>query len=446
VLIGAALAIAPALMVTIANDLSPGQQLLVAGSASAQVKANNLHAKEERKFPSISEAFGKRIQEAAAALQPPDDSKDKPNPKKTLEILNELAQRKNNEYEQVLLYQYSGYGYLAQENYAKAIDSFKRVLTLSPNMPVATEAQTMLIIGQLYAQTEEPKKALDTLLKWVNYVDTLRPEQSYMFAALYYQLEDEKNALANVTEAIKNQEAAGKVPVEGWYQMQLGLYFTKERYNEALPILEKVVKYYSKPKYWKQLAQIYRVVGRDKDSLSAYEATYIMGGLDQEKDLLNLSYLFLDADVPYKAAKVLSKGIYETKIIDPTAKNLKLLADAYRWAQESKESLVEYEKAANKSTDGELLMGLASAYLAVDNFADAAKWGKEALAKGRSDIKRLDLANFVVGQAELELKHYDSAVKFFNDASKDPRSAKTAQQWVIYAQKEKEKAAIGNAE
>ncbi len=442
-LLAAAIVVSPAIVSSIAAQVAPGQQLLASGSAYAQVKANNKHANEQRKFPNVTEAFGKRIQEAANELQPPDDSNKKSNPKAALAILAELAQRpKNNEYEKVLLNQYSGYAYLAQENYTKAIESFNKVIALVPNLPVATEAQTLLMIGQLYSQQENPKKALETLLKWTNYVDSLRPEQSYMFAALYYQLEDNKNALLNINEAIKNQEALGKVPSESWYQMQLGLYFDKEQYKEGLPILEKLIKYYSSPRYWKQLSQVYRVIGRDKESLSALEACYLQGGLEKEKDLINLAYLFLDAEVPFKAAKVIKKGIYDSKVIEPTAKNLKLLADSYRLAQNSKESLVEYEKAAAKSTDGELIIGLAGAYLANDKFADASKWGKEALSKGRSSIKRVDQANFVVAQAELEMKHYDEAIKYFREAGKDARSAKTAGQWVSYTEKEKEKAQL----
>ena len=442
-LLAAAIVVSPAIVSSIAAQVAPGQQLLASGSAYAQVKANNKHANEQRKFPNVTEAFGKRIQEAANELQPPDDSNKKSNPKAALAILAELAQRpKNNEYEKVLLNQYSGYAYLAQENYTKAIESFNKVIALVPNLPVATEAQTLLMIGQLYSQQENPKKALETLLKWTNYVDSLRPEQSYMFAALYYQLEDNKNALLNINEAIKSQEALGKVPSESWYQMQLGLYFDKEQYKEGLPILEKLIKYYSSPRYWKQLSQVYRVIGRDKESLSALEACYLQGGLEKEKDLINLAYLFLDAEVPFKAAKVIKKGIYDSKVIEPTAKNLKLLADSYRLAQNSKESLVEYEKAAAKSTDGELIIGLAGAYLANDKFADASKWGKEALSKGRSSIKRVDQANFVVAQAELEMKHYDEAIKYFREAGKDARSAKTAGQWVSYTEKEKEKAQL----
>lgn len=435
------LAASPLIVEKAVNAAAPNENLLVISSVQAQVKPKNKHVGEQRKFPNVTESFGKRIQQAAEALQPPEGSNAKPNPKQTLQILNELSAKGNaNPYEQVLLAQYAGYAYLADENYAKAIESFGKVLKLVPNMPVATEAQTYLTLGQLYSAEENPKKGLEMLLKWTEYVDSLKPDQQYMFASLYYQLEDSKNALLNINEAVKNQEALGKVPNETWYLLQRGLYFEKEDFKNGLVVLEKLIRHYPKAQYWKQLSQVYRMEDRANESLSALETCYLMGGLDSEKDLLNLAYSYLEAETPYKATKVLNKGIYETKKIEPTAKNLKLLADSYRLSQDVKKSLGEYEKAAQKSTDGELIIGLAQAHLANDNFKEASKWGREALKKG--GIKRVDQANFTVAQAEFEMKHFDEAIKFFREAGKDARSSKTASQWISYAEREKQKAEI----
>jgi len=439
--LAAILAVTPMFVGLTVNTLAPNQTFFAAGIAHAQVKAKNKKF-DERKFPNVSESFGKRIQEAAALLQPPEESGNKPNPKKTISVLGELEANKSkyNAYELALLYQYYAYAYLGLENYAKSIEYLNKVMGQTPNMPVATEAQSLKMMGQLYSAEENPKKALETLLRWTDYVAELRPVDSYLFATLYYQLEDNANALLNINEAVKNQEALGKIPAEAWYILQRGLYFDKEDYKNGLVVLEKLIKYYPKAQYWKQLSQVYRVMDRDKESLNALEVAYMMGGLTSEKDLVNLSYLFLDAEVPYKAVKVLNKGIYTDKVIEPTAKNLKLLADAHRLAQNHKDSLVEYEKAAQKSTDGELIIGLAGAYLVNDKFKDASKWGRDALKKG--GIKRVDQANFIVAQAEFELKNYDEAIKFFKEAGKDARSTKAAKQWVDFATKEKQKAEL----
>tara|TARA_R100000656_G_scaffold116990_2_gene90239 strand:+ start:91 stop:1464 length:1374 start_codon:yes stop_codon:yes gene_type:complete len=433
-LLAGVIAVSPLFIGKAVDAVVPGAVEI--SSAVAQVRAKNKHAGEQRKFPNVTESFGKKITEAAGYLQPQDETV-KPDPRKAMQLLNEMAANsaKANAYELVLLHQYTGYAHLGSENYAKAIESFNKMLAQSPNMPIGTEAATIRIVGQLYSQVDNPKKALETLLKWTEYEDTLKPEDSYMFSTLYYQLEDNRNALLNINEAVKNQEAAGKVPAESWYILQRGLYFDKEDYKSGLVVLEKLIKHYPKAQYWKQLSQVYYVVDRPKDSLYAFETCYLMGGLTSEKDIIRLASMYLEAEVPYKAAKALKKGIYTDKIVEPTAKNLKLLADSLRLAQNAKESLVEYEKAATKSTDGDLIIGLAQAYLATDKFKDASKWGRQALKAGK--LKRVDHANLTVAQAEFELKNFEEAIKFFKEAGKDARSSKVAAQWVDYSQREK---------
>lgn len=442
-LLAGLIAVTPVLANNVLSTVAPGVQVSV---VQAQVKAKNKYAgAQQRKFPNVTESFGKKITEAANFLQPQDETV-KPDPRKAMQLLNQMEANsaKANPYEKVLLHQYMGYAYLGVENYAKAIESFNKMLALSPNMPLATESSTIRIVGQLYSQLDNPKKALETLLKWTDYAEKLKPEDSYMFATLYYQLDDNKNALLNINEAVKAQEAAGKVPAESWFILQRGLYIDKEDYKSTLVVLEKLIKHYPKAQYWKQLSQLYRMLDRTNDALHAMETCYLMGGLTTERDLVNLAYSFLEAETPYKAAKVLKKGIYTDKIVEPTAKNLKTLADALRLAQNSKESLVEYERAAAKSTDGELIIGLAQAYLANDKFKDASKWGRDALRKG--GIKRVDYANLTVAQAEFELKNYDEAIKFFREAGKDARSSKVAAQWIAFCEREKKKQELANEE
>jgi tetratricopeptide (TPR) repeat protein len=433
-LLAGIVAVSPLLVSRAIDVVAPGAVSI--SSAMAQVTAKNKHASEQRKFPNVSESFGKKITEAANYLQPADESV-KPDPRKAMQLLNEMEANKAklNAYELVLLYQYGGYAHLGTESYAKAIESFNKMLAQTPNMPVATEASTIRIVGQLYSQMDNPRKALETLLKWTDFADSIKPEDSYMFSTLYYQLEDNKNALLNINEAVKNQEAAGKIPSESWYILQRGLYFDKEDYKSGLVALEKLIKYYPKAQYWKQLSQVYYVVERQKDSLHALETCYLMGGLTTEKDIIRLASMYLEEEVPFKAAKVLKKGIYTDKVVEPTAKNLKLLADSLRLAQNSKESLAEYEKAAEKSKDGDLIIGLAQAYLATDKFKEASKWGRQALKAGK--LKRVDHANLTVAQAEFELKNFDEAVKFFKEAGKDARTSKVASQWVAFSQREK---------
>mgnify|MGYP003577371884 FL=1 len=165
-LLAGIIAVSPLFVGKAVDVVAPGA--LEISSAVAQVKAKNKYAGEQqRKFPNVSESFGKKITEAANYLQPQDESV-KPDPRKAMQLLNEMAANsaKANAYELVLLNQYTGYAHLGNENYAKAIESFNKMLAQTPNMPLATEASTIRIVGQLYSQMDNPKKALETLLKW----------------------------------------------------------------------------------------------------------------------------------------------------------------------------------------------------------------------------------------------------------------------------------------
>lgn len=441
-LLATLLVASPALLSFTANSINPEQTVFSIGVVQAQVKAKNKQF-EKRTLPGTSESVSKKLQEAYEFLQPADATK-KPQPKRVIEILSAIPTAKLNPTELAKIHQISAYAYAGQENYAKAIESFNKLLALSPNISVADEQQTLLILSQLYGAQENPKKALETLLKWTDYVAEIKPDQYNIFSSLYYQVDDKNNALLNINEAVRLQEAAGKVPNENWYGMQRSLYLEKEDYKNTLKVVEKLITHYSKPSYWKTLSQLHGMLENPEERLAALEACYLMGGLTGERDLTSLAALLWEMEAPYKAAKVMEKGIYTDKIIEPNAKNLKFLADVLRAAREDKKSLVEYEKAAQKSTDGDLILGLAEMYMLNDKFTEASKWAKEALTK-TSSLKRPDRANMTVGQAEYELKHFDTAISYFAKAAKDERSAKYARQWIAAAEREKKKAEIAAA-
>jgi tetratricopeptide (TPR) repeat protein len=434
-LIAGVLTITPVLSVLVADTLVPGQSFVTLGMAHAQVKARN-KTFEARRLPGSSQSFNKDLSEVSNFLQPPEDSTDKPSPTKALEVLNRMTRGidKLNPYETALLYQFTAYAYYGNEDYPRARQNFEKLLAQSPNIPVTMEAATVKTVAQLYQQEENYKKALELMLKWTDYVSEISPDEHYLFAALYYQLGDTNNALLNINEAVRAQEAAGKIPSESWYTFQRGIYFEREDYKNGVVVVEKLVRHYPKASYWRQLSQIYGLLNREKDKLGALEAAYVMGGVTAERELIVLASYFLEAEVPYKAAKVLDKGINKDKSIEPTAKNLELLANSWRAAAEYKKSLVEMEKAAQKSEEGDLLYTLATLYSSNDRYKDAVRVGKQALTR---KVRRPDQVHLTVGGAHLELGEFDEAVKAFKEAAKDERSKRLADQWTNYAQREK---------
>ncbi len=420
----------------LADTVAPGQTLLTAGQAHAQVKAGN-KTFEARRLPGVSQSFAKDLSEVSGLLQPEEGSGQQPNPDRALEVLNRVARGidKLNPYEVAQLHQFFAYTYYTKEDYRRARESFEKVLAQSPNIPLPMEASTLLTLSQLYGQEENYRKSLDLLLKWTDYVSEIRPDQHYLFGSLYYQLGDARNAQLNINEAVRAQEAAGRVPSESWYSFQRGIYLEQEDYQSAVPVIYKLIRHYPNASHWTQLAQIFAILGRDKDKVAALETAYLMGGVTNERQLVVLASYFIEAEAPYKAAKLLDKAINRDKTVEPTAKNLELLANSWRAAQEYSKSLVEMEKAAQKSENGNLLHTLASLYNANDRYKDAIRVARQALNKG--GLNRPDQVYMIIGAANIELGEFDDAITAFKEAGKDSRSKRIADQWVNFAEREK---------
>lgn len=354
--------------------------------------------------------------------------------------LNELRDKEGrgalNSYEMANLYNLYAFIYFTKEDYDKALGAYEQVIK-QEDIPYAMEVNTKFTIAQLYFVKEDWRKGVNTLLDWFKLKEELgEPVGANAHALLsqgYYQLGDQRKSLQHVEIAIDDYKQKGKVPKEQWWGLQRYLYFEKNDIKKVVEILEETLKYYQKKAYWQQLAAMYGELKREKDMVSAMETAYVQDLLDKEKELINMAYLFLSVEVPYKAGKVIDKGI-KTKQIEATSKNLELLANSWRQAQEIKRAIPEMREAARKSDEGELWARLGNIYLDNDEFEKAAEAVRNGLKKG--GIKRPDTAQLVLGMAEFNLKNYEEARKAFREAKKNDRSKVYAEQWIQFMDRE----------
>ncbi|MFV8781231.1 tetratricopeptide repeat protein [Microbulbifer sp. SA54] len=419
------LVLAPAVSVTVLEAV--GVSAPFAQAQAAEQKTRKTPAMRESAFKYLGKA-----QEAADAQNWP----------AALAALKEMEAGKSklNGYEAAQMYYFYGFVYYSMEKYPQAITYYKQVLQQGEeNLPVALEVGTLQTIAQLYFVTEDYKQAVNYLNKWFAASDTVTADSYALRGQAYYQMGDNNDkALADMNQAVSMYEKEGKVPKENWYSLQRFLYYEKNDYKQVTNILEKLVKHYPKGEYYKQLAGMYGELKREDDMLHMMEAAYVAGALEKEKELLNMAYLFMGAEMPYKGAKVIEKGIKEKKIAR-NSKNLETLAQAYQMAQELQKSIPELEAAASMSDKGDLYSRLAGIYLDLDKNKEAVSMGAKALKKG--DIKRVDQLYIVLGMANANLKNYDDSLKYFKKALDDKRSEKFAKQWITFVQNEKEREA-----
>lgn len=431
-LLAAPIALAPAVSSVVMQSL--GMSTPVAGVAYAQEQAAKPEYTTKKSYSLRQEVFKdfSKVQEMTDAN----------NWNGALQVLNQISGKaaKYTSYEKANLYNYYGWVYYSLENYPKAIESYRKVLK-EPELTEALQGGTLYTLAQLMFVQEDYRGAVDMLKQWMKIQPIIGADAYVLLAQGYYQINDMEQARVNVDKGIAMLEEKDKTPSENWYTLQRAIYYDKGDNKKVISILEKLVKLYPKASYWKQLSGMYGMVEREKDQMHALETVYLMGQLNEEKELLNLAYLQMGQDVPYKAAKIIDKGIKEKKI-EANAKNLEVLATAWRLAQDIDKSIPEMERAAKMSSDGDLYARLAGIYLDNDENQKALETARAALQRG--GIKRPDQLQIVIGMASASLKKYDEAIKAFQEAGKDKRSKPFADQWTEFVKGEAERERLLN--
>lgn len=398
------------------------------------------HAAEEkkpkpptRKTPAIRAKIFEKLNEAQVASE-------EKRYNDALKHLNELRDTSGrnalNSYELANLYNLYAFVYFTQEKYDLALKAYENVVK-QPDIPVAMELNTKYTIAQLYFVSEDYKKGVDTLLEWFKFKDQLGEDPGANAYALlaqgFYQIQRMDLAMKYIEIAIKDYQSRGKVPKEQWWGLQRFLYYEKGDTKRVIAILEETMKYYQKKAYWLQLSSMYNEMKRENEATAAMEAAYEDGLLTGDKEIVNMGYLFLQSEVPYKAAKVIDKGLKDGKV-EASSKTLEVLANSWRQAQEVKKAIPVMEKAAAKSDKGELWSRLGSVYLDNEEFSKAEQAIENAFKKG--DLKRPDNAYLVLGMARFNLKEYDGARRAFNEAKKSEDSKVYAENWLKFMENE----------
>jgi tetratricopeptide (TPR) repeat protein len=381
--------------------------------------------RETRRTPALRNAIYEKLSEAQVAAE----AKDLNTAKRILdEMIANSGSKALNSYELANVYNLYAFIQYSKEDYAGALRSYEKVVS-QPDIPLAMEINTRFTIAQLYFVQEQWQKGIDALLKWFSMTDKPNANAYILLAQGYYQVKDYDKALVNVDKAINMSKAADKVPKEQWYNLARFLYFEKNDTKNTVATLEELLKYYPKKEYWVQISHMYGEQNKTTQQLAAMETAYVQSMLDKDNEQVTMAYLYLNADVPYKAAKVMDKGL-SNKSIEGKSKNWELTGNAWRQAQELDKAIPAMEAAAAKSDKGELYARLGNIYLDNDEFNKAITAINKGLSRG--GVKRPDTARLVLGMAYFNTKQYKQAREAFIAAGKDERSAAYAKQWINY--------------
>ena len=353
-----------------------------------------------------------------------------------LTMLDELLLQSGlNNYEIAQTLSIKGSVYFQQEEIAKALEIFKKVITYE-NIPKGFLEINLRTLAQLSFMEDDYQASLDYARQLQNISETPDANNYMLIGQIYYKLENYAKALENINIAIKLEQDIGKQVKENWLLILNAVYYSLNDYPNMIKVLEQIIALYPRERYMLSLAAVYGQLEKTEKQLLLMEPLYDKGLLTQESELLNLANLMLLHKAPYKGAKIIEKG-FADKNIKRTKRNLEMAAQAWQLAAEDEKSVVFLAEAAELSEDGNTYMTLGQTYMNLYRWKDAESALEKALKKG--DLRKEGDTHLLLGMTRFHQKQYLSARRAFVDAKDHDYSAKLAEQWITYMRQEQEK-------
>jgi len=343
-----------------------------------------------------------------------------------LAVLDALkAKGKISGYGKSQMWNFYAFIYASKEDFNNAIDAYKEVIAIEET-PAALALQAKYTIGQLYFHQEKFDLCIQYINEWLNEVEKATPTGHIMLAQAYYQLEKYDLALTNVDKAVELEVAAGRKVKENWLRLKSALYYDKGDYKKTAETYELLIKLYPKTNYLKQLAGMYGELGEEMRRLTVFDSIYLNGEMKKSGDILNLAYMFLGQEVPYKAAKIIEKGMNDG-IIEKSQKNIETLGNAWAQANQHDKAIPVLEQAAKLASDGKLYARLAGVYFDAGNYVKSAEAAKKAAEKG--GLKQAGNNYLLMGMSYSNLKQHKNALQAFRKAKETKSILKDARAW-----------------
>ena len=412
-----------------------------------------------KKARALQSSTAKKMAKVYEALEVVDEKGEPaPDMDTVISILTELRNNADElkSYDRSVMWNAWAFVYFNEGDYPKAMDAYYKLIN-EPEVTIGLRVGALLSLAQLNLVQENYEKGIELILQWMSEVETITAQSYSLLGQAYYQTGDFKKALSSMETAVKMAEEEGYKPRENWYVIMAAcIGEQKKEIGEKVALLRQIdiyeilVNLYPKKQYFIQLGGSYGQLGRERDYMITLKAAYQKDFLNKESEYLALTQLLLLNQNPYWAAEVFESGqkkmitiiderTKEEKIVPvvkDTEKNLKLLADAWRMAQEIDKAIPVLEKAAKMSKDGESFVLLGNLYLSEDKLEEAADSILKGLEKGK--IKKLSPVYLTLGQVYFELQQFEDAKKNFRIAArdKDQRIKQQANNWIKYTENE----------
>ncbi|MCQ8877612.1 hypothetical protein NQT69_06175 [Pseudoalteromonas shioyasakiensis] len=330
----------------------------------------------------------------------------------------------SDDFDKATVNRYLGSMYGQKEQYKTAIKHLE--LAVAPDvLNFADQQQALKTLGDMYAGTEQFKKAKEAYVRWMDFTGEEDATVYTRIAQANYQLEQFRDVFEPADKAIKLQ----KEPNKGPYQLKLGSYFELKDYKNMVKVGEEIVRIWpDDKKSWVSLGKYYLQTEDYKKGLATMEVAYKNGYFEAEVDYKVLSNFYSLNEIPFKAAKILEESMND-KIVKRNKQNVSAVASNYHRSKDIEKAAKFYEEAAKFDDDAELYRKAGSLLLQSQNYSAAVVRLNKALELG-SDKKGTIYTD--LAEAYYYQEKYKQAYAAIVKAMDDPRTRKFAKGWSTY--------------
>ena len=352
-----------------------------------------------------------------------------------VELDQALERPRLNDYERAQLWALRGNIYYQTNQINEAREAFARAVSFE-GVPPGFLFMSLRVLAQLSFMLEEYAEALVHARRMIELEENPTAQSRLLLSQIYYNMEDYPRALEEMRAAIELERAAGRSIPENWLLSLNAIYHTLEDWENMAVVLRQLVERYSRPRYVQNLASIYGQLEEPEKQLLLLEPLYERGLLRLESELLSLSSMMVLHQVPYKAARILQKGL-EEELVESNQRNWDRLAQYWQLAAEDERAMEALAAAAELDDTGNTHFRLAQIAMSLYRWPLAEAALENALNKGRLD--RPAEARLLLGVTRFYQKHYPEARLAFERAAELAAVQPLARQWLTYVDEIMEK-------
>lgn len=337
------------------------------------------------------------------------------------------------EYDNFVINQLISSSYVQTKRYPEAYPRLKAVVE-SPYVAAANKPGMLGALASIAFQQKDYSGAVDWAEKSIA-AGNDTADQRFLIATSYYLQNKFKECTSSTTDFVSREEKAGRHPTENALKLMVECQRQANDSAGQSRTFEKLVTYYPKPEYWQNamLTLVNNSKSDERLKLQVYRLQEEVGTLKRSDQYSDMVQLAMDQGLPAEALRIIDQGMQKNIFSDE-----RLKAQFTRYQQSGqkalvneKEGLPKAEAEANRTGNGDLLVGVGTSYLFNGNdAAKAAQLIQAGITKGLTKVSLND-AYITLGLAYVKQKNGAEANKAFDKVDKNENYERLAKLWSL---------------